>query len=195
MTSLAHYFEPEEIELLRKKIPDIREGRIKVNGLDLFRKIIKNMFFELYDETSNSLFRNKMDVEDSFFELLRNLLKPVLTKRHKLIQNTRKSVVARAIEYLSEDTINDVTVPELALACFSSNRTLIYAFNTILGCSPKSYLRLRKMHTIRKALYTREFITIRELLVDFNVSNQARFSQEYRQLFGESPKETQKRIF
>lgn len=189
--ALRNYFDAEEIELLMKLMPAIREGKVELDNLPLFREVVFSIFHRLFTAEHTPNYAELIDTEQTLFSGLRSLLAPATAKlSHKIVLPTRKTVVVRAIEYLEQGNIISVNVPELADACFCSVRTLEYAFNSILGKSPNQFLKLRKFHIVRRHILSHNIRNASEVLRLFSISNHGRFASEYRQVFGETPFKT-----
>ncbi|MCI0409881.1 MAG: helix-turn-helix domain-containing protein, partial [Acidobacteria bacterium] len=64
------------------------------------------------------------------------------------------------------------------------------------GMSPVQYLRLRRLHQVRRALRRADsdLNTVQSVANRFGIWHMGRFAVEYRKLFGESPLETLKEV-
>jgi AraC-like DNA-binding protein len=73
-----------------------------------------------------------------------------------------------------------------------SERTLRTVFQENYGMSPVQYLRLRRLHQVRRALRRADsdLNTVQSVANRFGIWHMGRFAVEYRELFGESPLET-----
>lgn len=191
MEALRKYFDAEEIDLLMKSMSAIREGKLELDNLPLFREVAFSIFHRLFSAEHTPNYVELMDTEQTLFRALRSLVSPIMAKLgQKIMLPTRKTVVVRAIEFLEQGNVINVNVPELADACFCSVRTLEYAFKSILGKSPNQFLKLRKFHLVRRHLLSHNNRNASEVLRLFSISNHGRFASEYRQVFGETPFKT-----
>ena len=77
-----------------------------------------------------------------------------------------------------------------------SERTLRTVFQESYGMSPVQYLRLRRLHQVRKALRRADadLNTVQSVANRFGIWHMGRFAVEYRRLFSESPLETLKEV-
>lgn len=77
-----------------------------------------------------------------------------------------------------------------------SRRNLFYAFDEVLGLSPLRYRQALRLNAVRRALKARSTLTvpIGDLAWSAGFTHPSRFAAEYRQLFGERPCETRRRI-
>ena len=107
----------------------------------------------------------------------------------------RQEIIRRSQELLEEREWEPVLVQELAVAAGVSERTLRTAFNEYFGMGPVSYLQLRQLHQVHRALRVAvpEAVSVTDVLVEYGVWEFSRFALRYRQLFGELPSETLRR--
>ena len=77
-----------------------------------------------------------------------------------------------------------------------SERTLRTVFQESYGMSPVQYLKLRRLHQVRRALRRADadLNTVHSVANRFGIWHMGRFAVEYRRLFGESPLETLKEV-
>ncbi|MDE3270468.1 helix-turn-helix domain-containing protein [Pseudoalteromonas sp. G4] len=127
-------------------------------------------------------------LENIMLVALHDMLKVFAFKQVKQTINTRKNTVFRALKYLKGLPGNSISVNGLAERACCSKRTLEYAFKETLGCSPKQYLKIRKLHLIRDELKNSHNKSVKQVLTQFDEKNQARFASDYLVLFDEMPK-------
>ena len=104
---------------------------------------------------------------------------------------TRFNMAHRAERYMRERITEPVCVDDLCVAMRTSRRYLEYAFADAFGTSPSRYLRLLRLHEVRRglrALGARTTVTDEALRLGFN--NLSLFSIQYKKAFGESPSAT-----
>lgn len=100
-------------------------------------------------------------------------------------------VAHRAERYMRERIAEPVCVDDLCVAMHASRRYLEYAFADAFGTSPSRYLRLLRLHKVRrrlKVLGTRTTVTDAALSLGFN--HLSLFAVQYKNAFGESPSAT-----
>jgi AraC family ethanolamine operon transcriptional activator len=107
----------------------------------------------------------------------------------------RTEIVRRAMTVLE----SAVTVPEaadLARDVGVTSRTLLRTFQEAFGVSPKRYLMLRELHTVRRRLLDccQEDMTVADALTRHGIWEFGRFADRYRRQFGELPSETLRRV-
>ncbi|MFN9659190.1 MAG: helix-turn-helix domain-containing protein [Cyanobacteriota bacterium] len=88
-----------------------------------------------------------------------------------------------------------VTLADLCREAHASRRTLIQGFQDHLGMGPMAYVKLIRLHGIRRQLLQAEpgEIQIGALAETWGFHNAGHFAADYRRLFGESPRETLRR--
>lgn len=100
-------------------------------------------------------------------------------------------IAHRAERYMRERITEPVCVDDLCVAMHASRRYLEYAFADAFGTSPSRYLRLLRLHQVRrrlKVLGTQTTVTDEALRLGFN--HLSLFAVQYKQAFGESPSAT-----
>jgi AraC family ethanolamine operon transcriptional activator len=101
--------------------------------------------------------------------------------------------VARALSSLENDAIgDDWYVEDMAEAAQVHPRTLLRAFQRVIGMGPVRYLRLRQLNLIRQQLYRAadDRLTVTRIMQEAGASDLGRVSGSYKLLFGETPSET-----
>lgn len=112
----------------------------------------------------------------------------LLTKKSRWSSHT----VTKALEYARGQKWGELQVADLALAADVTSRTLLRTFRQQLGVRPASYLKLRQLNTVRRALRGKwqPSSRITNVMSEHGVSEFGRFASEYKALFGERPSET-----
>jgi len=101
------------------------------------------------------------------------------------------------VQQLSKAHGQPLWVGDLCVGCDVPRRTLNHAFQQVLGMGPVTYLRRLRLNQVRRSLqhscangYTR---SVTEIALDQGFWHLGRFSSQYRELFGESPRERARR--
>jgi AraC-like DNA-binding protein len=104
-------------------------------------------------------------------------------------------IVARFEEFLEENPDRPLYLTEICAAIGVAERTLRLACEEHLGLGPARYLKLRRMHLVRRRLLRADpsTATVTRLATDHGFWELGRFSVAYRALFGESPSESLRR--
>lgn len=102
-------------------------------------------------------------------------------------------VIKTAVELIHDERLNSVT--ELATRCRVSRRTLSRQFNDTFRVSPRRYMQVAKLHRGRRLLLhaSPDDSTVAGLVARIGVWDPGRFAQRYREVFGESPRDTLRR--
>jgi AraC family ethanolamine operon transcriptional activator len=89
-----------------------------------------------------------------------------------------------------------VYLADLCAVTGVSERTLRTVFQESYGMSPVQYLKLRRLHQVRRALRRADsdLNTVQSVANSFGIWHLGRFAVEYRKLFGEPPLETLKQV-
>jgi AraC family ethanolamine operon transcriptional activator len=74
----------------------------------------------------------------------------------------------------------------------ASRRSLMRGFQEHLGMGPMAYLKLQRLHGVRRQLQSAEpgRATVVELAAAWGFSNAGHFAHDYRHHFGEAPSQT-----
>ena len=99
-----------------------------------------------------------------------------------------RKVVRRVCEYTLGHLDDLPTVPELCAKVFVSRRTLQYAFEDCVGCSPVAYLRSLRLNAAKRKIQTGQGVQDAAWACGFLSLSQ--FSSDYRLQFGERPSDT-----
>ena len=96
---------------------------------------------------------------------------------------------------ITQTEIGSIVVPSITDLCrlTSTSKSVLYsAFDEVLGISPKHYLLHRRLSMARHKLLTAEPSrnSITSIAVSHGFFEFGRFSQYYRRVFGESPRDT-----
>ncbi len=109
-------------------------------------------------------------------------------------EKTRLSgdTVTKALKYARGQKWEGLHVANLALAADVTSRTLLRTFRQQLGVGPASYLKLRQLNMVRRALRGKSDPSgkVTNIMSEHGVSEFGRFASEYKALFGERPSET-----
>jgi AraC-like DNA-binding protein len=156
-------------------------------------EILLNEFDKLERLNNQSKIESSL-VLDSKDRILRVLSNYIVEHKSGKYINTknRDRVLFRALEYISEADINDLTLSKLEENVHASVRTIEYAFKTRLGISPKKYIIIARLNHIRRELLLANAndVSINEVINKYNIANKGRFNTDYYCFFNEYPIET-----
>lgn len=104
----------------------------------------------------------------------------------------RKGRLGPVIDYMEQHADEPLTPNELARAGCMSVRTLHATFQAELGESPMGYLRRIRLDHVRAELLRCNSATVRvtDVSLRWGFFHQSRFAQQYKERFGELPRET-----
>ena len=105
---------------------------------------------------------------------------------------TTARVVRQVEEFLSATLGEPLYLADLCAAAGVGERTLRYIFQGRYGISPIRYLKLRRLHQIRRALNRADpdLNTVQSIANRCGIWHLGRFAQEYKSFFRETPLET-----
>ncbi len=104
----------------------------------------------------------------------------------------RHGRLAPVLEYMEQHADEPLTPQDLARAGCMSVRTLHATFQQALGESPMSCLRRIRLDHVRTELQRGDpsLVRVTDVAVRWGFLHQSRFAQQYRERFGELPRET-----
>ncbi|WIX75425.1 AraC family transcriptional regulator [Amycolatopsis carbonis] len=104
----------------------------------------------------------------------------------------RQSRLGPVIEYMEAHADEPLTPQELAKVGCMSVRTLHATFQQVLGESPMNHLRRIRLDHVRAELLRSDpaLTRVTDIALRWGFFHQSRFAQQYRERFGELPRET-----
>lgn len=108
---------------------------------------------------------------------------------------SRHKAYVRSAIAQAESSVRPLTALELALAVGVSQRTLNYAFKSVLGITPYSYLQVHRLNAAHRELVIADpgDTTVTNTALKWGFGHAGRFSSLYCKLFDEMPSETLQR--
>jgi AraC family ethanolamine operon transcriptional activator len=109
-----------------------------------------------------------------------------------VVLSRRVAAVRTCEEYVREHIDENPTLSELCTVSGLRARSLINAFQAVIGMSPMSYLRMQRLSEVRRALLTFDPAETRviEVASTWGFWHMGHFAGSYREMFGESPSDT-----
>jgi AraC-like DNA-binding protein len=132
---------------------------------------------------------------DDFEKAIFDFVLPVIDSgEHQMDKHSSAILVRRAID-VCEAVSGAVNISELSTTLNASPRTLQLAFQKVMGTTPHSFFHKRRMTKARMALLRANSrdSSVTDIATQLGFSELGRFSVQYRELFGESPKATLRR--
>lgn len=178
-----------ETSLDRPHLSVVRAGRIAV-----MREFLRG-FFEML-ENAPRLMDNaplQRSLRDSVVSNVTELLVDDAHPEGELISLSKRwQIVARARDFILSRPESPTSILEVCKAIGVSRRTLQYCFQDVLNLNPIAFLRMVRLNGVRGMLRT--CASVSEAATYWGFWHFGRFSQDYRQLFGELPSETYRRF-
>lgn len=107
----------------------------------------------------------------------------------------RIDIVKEAQRWLHANPTAPITLADLCREVHASRRTLLQGFQDHLGMGPMAYLKILRLHGMRRWLLRAEpgELQIGAVAETWGFLNAGHFAADYRRLFGEAPRDTLRR--
>lgn len=104
----------------------------------------------------------------------------------------RIDVVKQVQDWIHDHPHEPTTLADLCERAHISRRTLIQGFRDHLGMGPMAYLKIHRLHGVRRQLLAADPQQLRvgNLASEWGFMNAGHFARDYRCLFGELPRDT-----
>jgi AraC family ethanolamine operon transcriptional activator len=101
----------------------------------------------------------------------------------------RIDMVKRVQRWMADHPTEPITLDDLCRQIYASRRSVIQGFREHLGMGPMAYLKLQRLHAVRRQLLEAapDQVSVTGVAGNFGFSNAGHFARDYRQLFGELP--------
>ena len=98
----------------------------------------------------------------------------------------------RAQDYIRANIKRPISVRRLCEHVGVSRRQIEYAFHDVLGVGPREFTHAVRLNEVRRRLLQARGhgVSVTDVAFEFGINHLSRFSDSYRRLFGESPRET-----
>ncbi len=128
------------------------------------------------------------------------LLLDVLSSTPEFIpakKSSRQKLVKRAEELMCDRLPYPITLSELCQELNKSQRTIYRVFQECFGLPPMEYLKILRLHGVRRALKSADSRTskVTDIALDWGFWHMGQFSRDYRNMFGESPSNVLRRDY
>ncbi|HEX4013982.1 MAG TPA: helix-turn-helix domain-containing protein [Candidatus Cybelea sp.] len=106
--------------------------------------------------------------------------------------NRRYAAVRACEKYMREHVAETITLLDLSRASGMRSRSLMNAFEAIVGFSPMDYLKRLRLSAVRRALVRPGSAPTRiiDIAMEWGFSHMGHFARDYRAMFGEPPSQT-----
>lgn len=186
----------------------------KLERDDIDERLLKQNYIQITDETHHDLQaylkqvfylaitnpdflrRSQTLLKEDLLPLLVNCFSVENSPRLSVYPFRRSAIVQQAEDFIMLHLDCPLTLQDICQAVNVSKSTLSYGFQEIFGMSPMAYLKIRRLNGVRHALKggNPETDTVLGIANRYGFWHMGHFSRDYKQLFGESPSETLKRI-
>ncbi len=102
----------------------------------------------------------------------------------------RIELVKAAQAWMEDHPEEPISLDGLCRQVAAGRRSLLQGFREHLGMGPMAYLKIRRLHSVRRALLAADpqALRIHELAAQWGFMNAGHFARDYRSLFGEHPR-------
>jgi AraC family transcriptional regulator, ethanolamine operon transcriptional activator len=186
--ALAHRYDLDEAFLRRNMV---------VPALDRFSPLcayLRQLFQAGSDQVWSQTPQSATLLEQDLMPLLIDALPPA-NQADAPRPYRRAALVSTAKAYIMTHLDQPMTLADICQAVCSSQRSLQYGFQEMLGMGPMAFVKIQRLHGIRRALLYADPKpeTVAHLAHQWGFFSLGHFSRDYKQLFGESPSQTLQR--
>lgn len=175
----------------------VREERVRplplVHGTTQFKKLLLNLFAQIDALAGEVELLKLTGFDDSFYRLLAMMVRPDLFLEPQITARERKTsqrpdLVSVFEHYVEAHLEKTILLTELEASLGVSARALQYACMKRHGCSPRTYIRNRKLDLARDRLGDTDHpVKLSSLAFELGFSSQSQFSKFFRERFGVLP--------
>ncbi|MFN9643924.1 MAG: helix-turn-helix domain-containing protein [Cyanobacteriota bacterium] len=139
--------------------------------------------------------RQRLILADLIPLLLEALSSGPDANRRVLGSPARIQIVKDVQRWVRANPTSPISLADLCREAHASRRTLLQGFQDHLGMGPMAYVKLLRLHGIRRQLVLADpgEIQISALADAWGFHNAGHFAADYRRLFGETPRDTLRR--
>jgi AraC family transcriptional regulator, ethanolamine operon transcriptional activator len=132
------------------------------------------------------------DTSDALIAMLQLLWSRGDAAASRPVHYQRLPIVRRLTEFMRANLSEPLMMHDLCKAAHASERAVEYAFRDVCGMGPKQYLRMLRLNQVRRDLKTlpTDVATVTTIAHQYGFWHMGHFSNAYRQLFGETPRQT-----
>jgi AraC-like DNA-binding protein len=134
------------------------------------------------------------ETSDGLIAMLAGILHEVddHSVERSLCLNRRYAAIRTCERYMREHIDDTITLLDLSRACGMRSRSLINAFEAIVGFSPMDYLKRLRLTAVRSSLARADARSTKviEVAMEWGFWHMGHFARDYRVMFGELPSQT-----
>lgn len=154
---------------------------------------VNNMLLKV----ENFSYFNEMK-KDFEYIIVKSLILTQINNYSDIINNKSQNLpeyINRALSYIKDNIKSNIEISSLEKVSGVSKHKLSTCFKKYMGLSINSYIRLYRLKCINNdILNSRKNINITYIALKWGIKHLGRFSREYKEVFGESPSLTLKKI-
>lgn len=172
------------------RLEEARELPLQLDGVDIFDSI-KHLVgtIRLYEERPELMVNLALD--DALYRHTAMMLRPDIFFNQRPIYLPNRNRVDEACDYMRANIDQPVSLTDIEAACGLSARTLQYAFKKRFNCTPMAWLTQERLNLAKLKLQRlAPGNTVSSVALDVGFTNFGKFSQKYREKFGELPSHT-----
>lgn len=134
----------------------------------------------------------KIILEDFIPLLIDTLSQPREDFTKSTVPLSRALIVRQAEDYMMSHLDHPLTLKELSQFLNISHRPIFYGFQEIFGLSPMAYLKIQRLHAVRRSLKLTdpETSSVMAIANRFGFWSAGHFAHDYKNMFGELPSDT-----
>jgi len=160
-------------------------------------RMVKFMLAEL--EQGGPLLRHQHMAGDLEQVLLKGLL---LSQPHNFSEELAEAMrpscpqyLLRARQFIHDNAREDIALEDIEQASGVSRYKLFDGFKEHFGHAPMAYLRKHRLEAVRREILADQSQrNVSSIAMNWGFSHLSRFANDYKQLFGETPSQTLKRV-
>ncbi|WP_288500363.1 helix-turn-helix transcriptional regulator [uncultured Acinetobacter sp.] len=135
---------------------------------------------------------NNSNLIELYNDIMVNKILTTLSHNAKYISTNYPASFESLLHYIDDFLTQDISLEYMQTITCTSQRSLYNLFDRYLKCSPKQYVKNRKLIKINEIIRNRsiDLHNISEIAIEYGFYNLGRFAKEYKNKFGELPSET-----
>jgi AraC family ethanolamine operon transcriptional activator len=182
---------------LQTKCPDSLDASDLVHRLSRNKVVFKPAAAACFRAAVNSVCASSATppaTSDALIPLLAAMLDEMdgHSVERSLCLNRRYAAVRKCQRYMREHIDETITLLDLSRACEMRSRSLINAFEAIVGCSPMDYLKRLRLTAVHSSLAQSDARSTKviDVAMEWGFWHMGHFARDYRVMFGEAPSQT-----
>ncbi len=178
---------------------ELRPGRLHlVSGCGERVATVRRLFSTVVGDAGNVLAgpRLREFASGALLDAILGVLMESWHRRHSAYitpaHYQRMPIVRRAEEYMRANLTEPLMLHQICAAAHASERSVEYAFRDVYRMGAKQYLKLLRMHAVRRELKALlpQAATVVGIAQQYGFWHMGHFSTAYRRLFGETAQQT-----